>query len=237
MKKLTLLTAMLLSTSAYAADMAKPIPFLPPPAAPTWAGFYMGALAGYGWGSTDNSASYDIYSVALGTNPRGALAGGYAGYNYQFGNWVAGLETDIAWSGLRGSADLTGKLDTVPFAVRAENRVNWLGTTRARIGYALGSVLLYGAGGVAYGGVKSDYTACIGCSSLNSSFTQTYSTNHTKVGWTAGAGLEYLIGGNITARAEYLYYDLGNTTDNLDGVNVSTSHNGHVGRVGLGFKF
>src|SRR5512139_918264 len=233
MKKLTLLTALLLSTSAYATDLPHVVV---PNATPSWSGFYVGALAGYGWGTTDNSASYDVYSASLGTNPKGALAGGFAGYNFQFGSWVAGLEADMAWANLKGSSDLSGKLGTVPFTVRADNHLDWLGTARARIGYAFGPALLYGTAGAAYGAVNSDYRACIGCSSLNSSFAQTYSTSHNQLGWTAGAGLEYMIG-RVTARMEYMYYDMGRTTDNIDGVNVSSSHNGHIGRVGVGWRF
>src|SRR5512138_2655770 len=165
MRLLTLLTATLLASSALAADVGLPVkPYAVPAAVavPAWQGFYIGLNAGYGWQNSNNTASYDVFSQSLGTSPSGFIGGGHAGYNFQWGSLVAGVETDLMWSGIKGSAELTGKVDTVPFAVRVSNNLDYLGTVRGRLGYALGSLLLYGTGGLAYGRVSNDYVACIG---------------------------------------------------------------------------
>jgi len=102
----------------------------PPPAAAlfNWTGFYVGANAGYAWGS------------ALGGSPSGVAGGFTAGYNYQFNpNWVLGTETDIAFS----------NADTTHNGRKFES--DYVGTLRARLGYSVGNVMFYGTGGLAYG--------------------------------------------------------------------------------------
>lgn len=210
MKKLLILTALLASTAAApAADISRPS--LP---ASTFqlAGAYVGVTPGYAWGSADTFST------------KGALGSLYAGWGYQFGSLYAGIETDFGWSNIKGSQDTTGKIGTVPFAERIENKIDWLGTTRARIGYAMGSVMLYGTGGAAYGRVASTTTTCMGCSSLNSSFTDSVSQSDTRLGWSAGAGIEYAVTQNLAVRTEWIHYDLSKTK-------------GDLARIGFAWRF
>ncbi|WP_024277284.1 outer membrane beta-barrel protein [Xanthobacter sp. 126] len=113
-----------LVTPAGAADLGYPAPYVQPVAAFTWTGFYLGANAGYGWGSSSFSS------------PGGFLGGFQAGYNFQFGSpFVLGIETDFDFAGMSAGA----------------YSLNNLGTVRARLGYSFDRVLIYGTGGFAYG--------------------------------------------------------------------------------------
>jgi len=116
-----------LATTAFAADL--PVYQQPQEAvvvspAYDWTGLYVGALAGYGWGDAQGS-----------NNPDGVLLGGTLGYNAQFGQFVAGLETDLAWSNLDDH----------------DYELDYLGTVRGRLGWAFDRFMPYVTGGLAYG--------------------------------------------------------------------------------------
>ena len=116
--------------------------------------------------------------------------GGTLGYNWQMGQAVFGLEGDVDWSNIRGSAACGGGVTV------CETRNDWLGTFRGRVGYAFDRFLPYVTGGLAVGDIKTSI-AGLG------------STNDTKAGWTVGGGIEAAIAGPWTAKVEYLYVDLG----------------------------
>ena len=114
MKKFLLATTALVvlaATSAGAADMyARPAYTPPPPPLPvySWTGLYFGGNVGYSWGQSKSDRTGSL--VGLGVNVResqevdGAIGGVQTGYNYQFGTWVFGLETDIQASGQKGGS-------------------------------------------------------------------------------------------------------------------------------------
>jgi len=181
------------TAALHAADIPRP---RPPPSYKTpivfsvpftWTGFYLGLQAGYGWARPS-------YETSFGTSPsfnvRGALAGSTFGYNVQLGPTVYGIETDIAYSWLKGSNGSTGPCPGCEF------RNTWLGTTRGRLGYAADGWLSYVTGGLAYGDVRISDT-------FGGSETKT------RLGWTAGAGLERAFGNRWSTKLEYLYTDLG----------------------------
>ncbi len=148
MKRMVLAGAMLGVVGAgpaFAADLARaPAPVVKAPAvvpAPvfSWTGFYIGANAGYGWGSGKDAADY------YGLSPQGWFGGGQVGFNYQFANnIVAGIETDFQGGDI---SDTVGGLSS---------KVDWFGTVRGRLGYAFGRVLPYVTGGLAYGNNSID---------------------------------------------------------------------------------
>ncbi len=174
-----------------------------------WSGPYIGINGGGGWGHSDFSAPF-----AGSANTSGGLIGGTLGYNWQVNQTVFGLETDIDWSNIRGSSSCGAG-----FSCEARN--NWLGTTRARLGYAADRFMPYVTGGLAYGGVKSS-VAGVGSSS------------NTKAGWTLGGGIEAAISGPWTAKLEYLYVDLGHA-DSVLGSN--TTFRSNIVRAGLNYRF
>lgn len=199
----------LVSGPAFAADLGRPVQApvkaADVAAAPvfSWTGFYIGGNAGYSWGSGQGALS--------GVSQDGWLAGGQMGYNFQLQNNVlVGVEADIQGGDMSGSAG--------PFT---DSKLDYLGTVRARLGYAFDRVLPYVTGGVAYGrNTITDYG---------------FESSKTHVGWTAGAGLEYALTNNWTARAEYLYTDLGSKT--YDAIGTEAGLTSSTARLGVNYKF
>jgi outer membrane immunogenic protein len=114
-------------------------------------------------------------------------------------------------------------------------------TATARIGYAFDRLLIYGQGGLAAGDIdaKTVTTVTTLANLLTPSIASpatTASASKTSAGWTIGAGFEYGLTQNISAKAEYLYFDLGSDTYNL-GMPVAINRTGNIGRVGLNYRF
>ena len=215
MKKLLLASVGVLAlgiASASAADIARRAP---PPApayvtpAYNWSGFYVGINGGGAFGRSELSNTLGSTSY----NVTGGLVGGTLGYNYQMDNVVLGVEGDIDWSNIRGSAPCA--------ATNCETRNNWLGTTRGRLGYAFGNFMPYVTGGLAVGDIKSSI-AGVG------------NADQTKAGWTAGVGVEARINGPWSLKAEYLYVDLGRGGSVLGS---DSKFQTHLVRGGVNYKF
>jgi len=217
---------------AGAADLAvKPVYKAPPPAILSdWAGFYLGVHGGYGFGST----TFDGRSW-LNAKPHGGLGGVQTGYNWQFGQVVAGVEGDFSWADIDQSS-VTNHLLTVPalgqrFPLSREVKFDDLATARARLGYAiLPGVLAYATGGGAWG--HSDATFSGGPISASPS-TDGW-------GWTAGAGVEYKLTAHVLLRAEYLHYGFSSFSYNRPNISpntVSGTTDIDVARAGLSYKF
>jgi outer membrane immunogenic protein len=157
-----------------------------------WAGAYLGLNGGYGLGSSQWTLGF------LGTgifNTNGFLFGGTAGFNYPISAVMVGVEGDVDWSGLSGSAT-TCAVNASGAVASCQTKNNLLGTARARVGYALDRALIYVTGGAAFGPVQTG---------LNPPSTF---DSATKLGWAAGAGVEFAFSGNWSAKAEYLFVDL-----------------------------
>ena len=202
--------------TAFAADL----PRRPPPDYPTkapplrafdWTGFYVGVNGGYGWGTS----RYDFGAAGINRfNVNGGLVGGTIGYNYQFGQTVLGIEGDIDWADINGSAACVAGL--------CQTKVDWLSTVRGRLGYAIDRFMPFVTAGAAFGDVKANIPG-LG------------SQSNTQAGWTVGGGAEYAFAPNWTVKAEYLYVDLGKFNCNTCGANVKFNEN--IVRAGLNYKF
>lgn len=202
-------------TSAAAADLPRGMPptkapaFIP--AAYSWNGFYLGINGGGAWGKSDWSGT------GGSADPSGGLVGVTAGYNWQSGQWVFGLEADIDWASIKGS--------TACGAFTCETKNNWLGTARGRVGWAFDRVMPYITGGAAFGNVKATQFG-IG------------SASDTNVGWTVGAGIEAAVIANWTAKIEYLYVDLGDVSCAAClPVASNVDFRTHIVRAGLNYRF
>jgi len=196
-----------LGVPALAADLpVKALPRKAPVVAPySWTGWYIGANAGYGVGYGQGTFAFGPLLETFNAMPAGAFGGGQLGYNYQFGSFVVGAETDIQGAGI--SDTRTCLLGCVPgSSALIDQKLNWFGTMRARVGLANGPVLTYVTGGAAYGGTETGVTTTFGGATAASS------VSATKSGWTWGTGVEAALGGNWTAKAEYLYMDLGSSS-------------------------
>jgi outer membrane immunogenic protein len=244
-----------------------------PPKAPVaynWTGFYAGVQAGYGWGAGSvNLSPIDtiFYSptIADGEIPassslssKGFLGGVEAGYNYQYGRAVLGVEADFSYSAIRGS---NTNVSNPPFAqpiiiTDEDKKLAWFGTLRGRLGFLPApSMLAYVTGGLAYGKTSSSTTTTAitpGIGGANecpapffNGFCSAGSTSSVRAGWTLGAGFESLIARNWSVKAEYLYYDLGRAsyTDIAPNytppavMQTNVRFNGSIARVGLNYLF
>jgi outer membrane immunogenic protein len=202
-----------LSASAFAAKK-HPIP-PPPPPSWTWTGFYVGGNVGYSWGGSNinetffNSTSGALLGVSTGAvHPDGAIGGGQIGYNWQFGNWVTGLEADIQASGQRGSATLLcpGGVCSAsgnPVTTSLTEKLEWFGTVRPRLGWTVTpTTMIYATGGLAYGELNDS-------GNISDILTTTaFNFSKTSVGWTVGGGVEGQLSGNWTWKVEYLFLAL-----------------------------
>jgi outer membrane immunogenic protein len=243
------------TVSALAADMAVKAPVAPPVAVYNWTGFYVGGNIGYAWGNGDTffnplptaAAFVNLRPQTLSPDPKGVLGGVQAGYNWQAGRFVLGVEADIQAADIKGDVVVTPIIQNngTPFPsgfLSAHQRINWFGTARVRGGItATDRLLLYVTGGLAYGDV--DYAAQtdfrpVGTAAYPAAFTRT------KVGWTAGAGGEWAFAQNWSAKVEYLYMDLGNESTIANPIVVLPFQVGytwktqeHIARVGVNYKF
>lgn len=182
----------------------------------SWTGGYVGLQAGYGWSDVDR----DTGTFANSYDADGFVGGLHAGYNHQWGNFVLGVEGDIEYSDMSGDdGGAGGTIDQV--------EINWMGSLRARAGFAIDRALIYGTGGVAFADIDQNNV-----SGVPVSFSDTY------VGWTAGAGVEYAFTDNFTGRLEYRYTDFGSETYTPAGLAAFTNDiTNHAVRIGLSYKF
>ena len=190
------------SGAAMAADLPRgPTPYYsnPQPAGYNWSGFYAGVNAGYQWGKVTNTS----------IEPNGLAVGIQGGYNWQYGQFVFGGETDLQASG----ADDT-------FAPWKFSNP-WFGTLRGRLGYAVNNVLFYGTLGLAYGDLKAE---SFGLDEAK-----------TEVGWTGGVGAEVGFAPNWSAKVEYLYMDLSSRSYSLTGSDNGLQSN--LLRFGINYHF
>ncbi len=224
---------------ASAADMPLKAPPLPPPAPIyNWTGLYLGIEGGGGWGHAEDT---DVTGFNSGRfNASGGLLGGTVGYNWQFNQFVLGLEGDASWADLKGST--TGTVAAIGTCGGAPPNCNSelqaLGTIRGRVGVAWNNVLPYVTGGLAVGSLHGSEGTTLTAGAVGSGTT-------TVTGWTIGAGIEARIWGAWSAKAEYLHVDLGNhvifndTVPSLGGavVGQSVGYTAEIVRVGLNYQF
>ena len=221
------------ASAAQAADL--PSRYAPPPmiaAVPvfTWTGFYVGVNAGYGWNTNDNNNYFDpVFGYSGGGSDGGFVGGGQIGYNYQMGQFVIGLETDIQYADIGGGRGYVGQ----GFLGDDSNDGQWFGTLRARAGFAIDRALVYATCGFAYGDIgagRSAYVDALGNYIYGSS-------NGTNTGWVLGGGIEYAFTNNLTAKVEGLYVNLDTKNDNFGAYANNNNAEFGVVRAGLNYKF
>jgi outer membrane immunogenic protein len=216
---------------AFGADMPLKVPTYKAPltAMYNWTGFYVGGNVGYSVGrdpgSESNPGSPIADHVTLG--PHGALGGFQAGYNWQSGNLLLGIEGDWQWTGQKDSFCFNATSCGVLGTRGGEHELPWFATVRGRLGYAVGPTLFYATGGVAFAQVKQVIAAG----------TEVASFSNSKTGWTLGGGIEAALGGNWTAKVEYLHIDLGSISGTLPNFTASSDVRDNVARVGLNYRF
>jgi len=189
-----------------------------------WSGFYLGVQAGYLFGQSHHRFSNAAPSDD--SDPNGVGGGLHAGYNFQFDSIVVGPEADFEGTSVSGHFDNRSGITSSGSA-----ELRWQSSLRGRIGYAIGAFLPYVPAGAAFGdyefGGGPTGGPCCGYSD-------------TLTGWTAGAGIEYLMD-RVSLRVEYRYTDYGKASDGLapffPGVSMPVDNQTHAVRVGVSFHF
>jgi outer membrane immunogenic protein len=240
MKTLTLSAAALALTAvaASAADLPRRGPAVAPaPVVPvvtpifTWTGFYVGLNAGAAWGGSDNCPSMYQYNPATGavgavvttytpgcsnSNDAAFTGGVQAGFNWQAGSFVFGIEGDVNYLGDLGGSGYANYAYTFNNATTYytwtgnDNNGNLLGSLRARAGIAFDRALLYVTGGMAFRNGNHDQ-AIYAAAAPGGVAAATYLGNSSadNVGWALGAGLEWALTNNMSFKVEYLHSNFG----------------------------
>ena len=228
------LAASTIAGAAVAADLPSrkmaPAAYVAPAPIFTWTGFYLGVNGG-GW--INNSRLDTIAGVSGKLGGGGALIGATAGYNWQTaGRVVLGVETDLAYR-TKGTV-------TPPFSSSVATSDGYLGTLRGRLGYGFDRALIYVTGGLAYGNAAAPnaiVSVPLGLFGLRSG------SAGMQAGWTVGAGAEFAITNNWSAKGEYLYADLGSkgvgyvNSVTLLQTPVSIKTADHILRAGVNYRF
>src|SRR6516165_10571622 len=239
----------------------------PTPTAWSWAGPYLGLNLGYSAGKSktdgvfsDATLGTPLFATGSSDSLRGVIGGVQAGYNWQAGNWVAGLEGDIQMSGQGATpsyvcpgaicnptvvdfdAPVTAKL------VQGQ-KLDSFGTLRGRLGSTITpDVIAYATGGLAVGSIRTAITLSgVGFDADGNPFPfdAPFSVLKIKPGWTAGAGLEARLFGNVTGKVEYLYMDFGtvsaSVTNSVNATPITFAASSHVTdnivRAGVNYIF
>lgn len=244
--KLAIAAILLASTSiASAADMAMKAPYAAPAAVWNWTGFYVGANAGGGWGTTETTLASAgglpvPGGIALTQNSRsGFLGGGQAGYNFQSGWAVFGVEGTIDGLDVKGTMPCFG----VAVGLSCTAKSDWLATVTGRIGGVVGDrTLVYVKGGAAWLNSKHTLSSVAGFGGGGAAFST--SATSTTFGWLLGLGTEYAFDHNWSAFVEYNYMEFDKKTINLDfgvggpgAIGVDVKNKLSVAKVGVNYKF
>ena len=213
----------------------------------SWSGLYVGANVGYGWADLDSTPIFDPQLPEEGVRgdfePDGWLGGGQIGYNFQSGQVVFGVEADYQWADLNDSASASFNVKN-PLDITTSVDVQSFGTVRGRIGLSLNRVLPYLTAGFAWADVKGQTRLSYG-PGPEANWKGGDSAVHT--GWVVGGGVEVALDPRWSAKAEYLYFDLGEksyTTTFVNGAGeVGDTYKNdadltmHTFRVGVNYRF
>jgi len=240
--------------------------YYPGPLLPVeWTGFYFGGNAGYGWGKESSTTNFSGFSggltstpaalggAGLGTlaagatelggttlvgssNPRGGIAGGQFGFNWQWGQVVFGAEIDGQWSGQQATASVICNNCTATSTYKVKS----LATGRARVGLAFDWILPYVTAGAALVNAQDNLAVTVG--GITGNF---QGLSGTSLGWVAGAGFDVALSSNLSARLEYLHISanglgLDGPIPGILGAGFASEAGGYrddILRVGLNYRF
>ena len=271
----------LVATAANAADLprrAAPPPVFTPVPVFSWTGFYAGLESAYTFTDRERITTVgvlpaNVTNVQLGRRPfltstqqdGFANIGGTAGYNYQFtpgSGIVVGVANSIDWTDITKNRVVLGTPNAggvAPNVSQFRSSLDWLGTLTGRVGYAFDRVMVYGMGGLAYGGVFHAANFYTPAGALQ--FVGRY--DDLKTGFAYGGGIEFAIPTDsflntfalgrylgikydaLTLKAEYVHYDLGSQNvlvAALPGVGTGSyisrfRTEGNIVRAGFNYKF
>lgn len=222
--------------------------------------------------NTISSISATSASSSFSLSDSSFLGGGQVGYNHKmYKNYIIGLETDIQGFGKRNqnrssnaSVNYTtnNKLQSISTNIVTSKNIDFIGSLRGKLGYLVRSnVSIYGTGGLAYGNVGSktniqqSYGFLANTDGIAPNWGSAGKYSNTRVGFALGGALEWMFRANLSAKIEYLYYNLGDVTYNsgnlVDVITVpytpqnyftntmssTTRFDGNILRLGLNYHF
>ncbi|MCW5687861.1 MAG: porin family protein [Pseudolabrys sp.] len=210
---------------SFAADLKAPV--LTPVHSWDWTGFYAGTHIGNAAASNRWQSATGAGAEFPGSFTAGGLVNGFqAGYNHQWGQWVAGVEAEASLANIDGAARCANNI------YLCDSPIDGLGTLTLRGGYAFGRLLAYGKAGGALMHERLKLTPAPGGGQ-----TEIFTGKAWRAGWTVGAGLEYALTPSLAAKVEYDYLDFsgdvamtGNAGTNID---VALAQQVHLIKVGL----
>jgi outer membrane immunogenic protein len=202
-----------------------------------WQGAYIGGHVGWGFGAEKWTDTFgDVAGIAgssLATRTNGFMGGVQAGYNFQSGRWVYGLEGQFSGSAIKG--DDSGSLPPAVGTFTSKNK--WLASVTGRVGYALPRSLIYLKGGAAWTDYSHDFR-------LDGAFGPIVfpGTSGTRSGWTIGGGIERAIDDNWSIRSEYAFYDFGREAYNtaytgFGPARMNVEQQIHTVTIGVNYRF
>ncbi|MGB9188515.1 MAG: outer membrane protein [Methylovirgula sp.] len=224
---------------------------IPAPAPPGFDDvFESGGILGFVGGTpVGNAIASGFLPTALGNSGAGFFtAGGQIGYNYQINQIVVGGEADFDWinDGFRSTGFVAPPNGIITNVATSSAGLAWLSTVRARAGFAFDRALVFATGGLAFGRTSAAAYA----SNFDGSNTDLFSGSGSGVrtGFAVGGGVEYAFTSNLSAKLEYLYYDLGTANYEVAAANSiaagegifiygSQKFDGNIVRLGLNYRF
>ena len=221
-KILFAIAAIALAGPATAADLParspyRPVPAVAPVAAYGWTGIYIGGHGGYGWGSATwseiqalDTASEDDTLSGQGPShrPRGFIAGGHLGLQYQYGAFVFGLELSGAWADLKGTSCCQFGTFDDNYTTTIHSIYQFVG----RFGFASAFWHAYLKGGYAGGRVGIDLVDHVG-------FPTSGGDKQWTDGFVLGGGLEYALTPFLILGVDYSFIRLNNRDHTLNLIN------------------
>jgi outer membrane immunogenic protein len=216
-------------------------PDSPPAIAPSravpgydWTGAWVGAQGGFGagykrWPDFEPNDRFDV---------KGWIAGGTTGASVQAGVFVVGAESELLWTGIRGSRRNTDTFFDITQTVDLASKVDWLSLNSVRVGFVPADRWqVYGKAGIALAHETHDFGFSQSGAVAGTSAALSGSALHT--GYLAGVGVEYAFLGNWSAKLEYNYlnFRLQNViTSGVQNLNIPPFQVGNIGsftRVGI----
>jgi OmpA-OmpF porin, OOP family len=192
-----------------------------------WSGPEVGIQGGYGWGSS-NGTTVDTTGAAgpypYSFSPSGGMGGVHAGFNWQFGQIVLGLDTDAEGGTISGGQTVI--VGGVP--AHMHSNLDFDASVRGKLGWSFGRIMPYATGGVAFGDVNTRY---------NVGGVPEGTAGGVRVGWTAGGGLDYALTPNWSLAGEYRYTDLGRRSESEGGFTDANEFHYNIIRAVLTYRF
>lgn len=236
------LVALMTAGPAMAADLSRPAPVYTkaPPMAPifSWTGFYIGGNIGGAW-ANDNITD-NLFGLNFNNGNNAVfVGGGQAGFNYQVGSVVFGVEGDFDWAANNNNT-VTGIIGPGGDTFTASANDRWIATVAGRLGYAADRWLFYVKGGGGWVGANS-FTV----TDVTTGASVTAGNSNTLSGWLVGGGVEWAFANNWSLRAEYDFLGLSTrtftvpaTSPILVGDTFTTGKNNvQMATIGINYRF